>query len=549
VSAPGRGGRVLVRLAMAAAAAAVCSVCLPAPVAAQDAVGASGAEAEPTRLAVSVDYVSAEGLYLAAGADQGVVRGDTVAVFADADGLQPWGYLAFTSVTRRRSVAQAIGGARALIAGDVVFVPLVAPAGGFDEPTRTASPDGLRAGQVAPLRQDARGVRLSGRLAFDLDARETRTAWSGDLFGETHRRFATPTTRLSLSATHLPSGISLRANVRASYRYDELHAGPPPLSLRAYELAAVRDFDLAQVMVGRFANPYESYSAYWDGLLLRVGRARGLGVGIVAGFEPTLHNEGPSSALPKLTGFADFSGRGGGWRYDTDLSVHLLRPTKPDGWSYAGWSQRLTLGRVRLSQRLRVDGGLDGRTVSLGDLRLRASVDVAGPLRLRGGYGRSRAARCAWGAFMLGPAGTLDGPVREEAGIGLDLLGRGAWASFDGSRTRREGAGAGLSVSGTGGLQLGRLQLLASGRRWARGEAESLGFSPGLAADVGPAHWRLGYRFYRTSGAYGAVESHAGEAQVGFVVARGIQMNLRGEQQWGANLTGTRVRLSLWRSF
>jgi hypothetical protein len=46
----------------------------------------------------------------------------------------------------------------------------------------------------------------------------------------------------------------------------------------------------------------------------------------VAGVEPSRFNEGVSGDLPKVTGFADFRMRGASWRYDTDVSYHLLRP-------------------------------------------------------------------------------------------------------------------------------------------------------------------------------------------------------------------------------
>ena len=44
--------------------------------------------------------------------------------------------------------------------------------------------------------------------------------------------------------------------------------------------------------------------------------------------------------VAKLTAFADYAYRGANWRYDTDMSVHALRPEAGEDRLYAGWSQR-----------------------------------------------------------------------------------------------------------------------------------------------------------------------------------------------------------------
>lgn len=501
------------------------------------------------RVPVTVDYVSVDGIYLPIGADQGVSTGDTIAVFSDATAEVPSGSLIFVSVTRRRSVARAID-PLTLGLGDVVFLRLATFASAGAPTTTPRDAVTPRAPRALGARTSSTGPRVSGRIAMDFEARETRTAWTGDLFGETRRRFATPTTRLSFLATQLPGGLQLRANLRASYRYDELDVGPPPTSIRAYEVALTKAFDAVPVefTLGRFGNPYESYSSYWDGILLRIGRRTGLGVGVVAGFEPSRHNEGFSNALPKLTGFADYAMRGDTWRYDTDVSFHLLRPTNGD-LSYVGWSQRLAAGPLTLSQRLRVDGGVEGRSWSLRDMRLRAGVGVSGPLRLRAAYGRSRPGVYVPVDILTGPFVELTGPAREEISLGVGLTGQRGSLSVDAGRTQRDGTDAGLSVSGQAGLRLRGIQLLLSGRRWQRADAESLGLSPAVGFGIGRTEWRVGYRLYRTVGGFGAIETHAANAQLSTRIGDVFRVTARSEQQWGANLSGTRLQLGIWRSF
>lgn len=499
---------------------------------------------EAVRVAAAVDYVGADGIYLTVGSDQGAVLGDTVDVFADSLGSPPVGRVVLSSVTRRRSVAQALPGTRRFATGDALFVSLVPPIA-----IATSSSPTAPVPAVAPRAErssaSTSGVSLSGRLSLDLDARETRTEWGGDLFGEARRRFATPTTRLSLQASRLPGGVVLTASLRASYRYDDLSVGPPPLSLRAYELSAVKSFQAPLiVMLGRFSNPYERYSAYWDGVLVRVGRESGLGVGVVVGYEPDRHDEGFSTDLPKVTGFADYSGRGGSWRYDTDLSVHYLRPSGSPHQSYAGWSQRLALGPFDVSQRVRLDGGLDGRTWSMSDVRFRAGIDVVGPLRLRGTFGRSR----AWSGLPAGVLADPLGPTREETTVGVDISGSRASASVDGGRTRRDGTDAGWSLSGTLGLRAGAGGISVAGQRWTRGAAESMSLSPTIDARIRGLDWRAGYRFYRTD-LVRAATSHVTHAQVAFDLSEVLHLTLRGERQWGAQLSGTALRVSMWRSF
>jgi hypothetical protein len=520
-------------------------------------VGVGSPLAAQERVAVTIDYVGAEGVYLAVGAEHGLSAGDTLDVYADSLASTPAGRLALQTVTRRRSVAHVLDPTWAPTRGDVVFVVLPAAgsvpgaaAGGAAvvgaQPARAAGEPvaGGTAGAVQAAGGGDGGPRIDGRIALEVEARETRTSWTGDLSGETRRRFATPTTRLSLTISDLPGGFAVRTNVRASYRYSELASGPPPTSVRAYELAAIKTFDRAPVelRLGRFYNPYESYSTYFDGAMLRVGRPTGLGAGVAAGFEPTRANEGVSSELPKLTGFIDYGVRGRGWRYDTDASIHLLQPDGLDDRLYAGWSQRLGLGPLSLDQRLRVDRLEPSGEWTISQLRVRGTVRVAGPLRLRAAFGRIDTG-------LLSPFAIGSGPRRDELSGGLALYGRAGSATVDVGRMEWEGDDQGLSVAGSAGLRLGAGLLRVSGRHWQRGEMESLSVAPGLSFPVGALRTNLTYRFYRTDSYYGRLESHAAEANGTFPFARDYQLTARGQYQWGPNLTGTRVQLGIWRRF
>jgi len=508
-----------------------------------------GSAVAQERTSVVIDYVSVEGVYVAVGTQQGLSTGDTLSIFADSVMAVPIGRLVFTSVTRRRSVARIVEPSLEVTMGDVLFLELGAPSPA-PEPGLQAAP--LAAAETetpsdapAALRVGNAGPQMSGRLSLDVDARESRTSWAGDLPGETVRRFATPTARLSLQITDMPGGWTLRTNLRASYRYSELDVGLAPASVRAYEVAAIKSLESVPVefRLGRFHNPYESYSAYWDGLLVRVGGVRGLGGGVAAGFEPNRFNEGFSSERPKLTGFVDFAARGRSWRYATDVSVHAVRPESIAlDRTFAGWSQRLSAGPLTLSQRLRIDRSADTGSWSLLQLRLQAAVAIAGPLRLRSAYGRSRP-----GAFHESFDPTW--PSREEISVGLGLYGPRASVSIDGGNTRWEGDSDGRSLSGHAGLTLQGVTAALSGRYWQRADMESFGASPSIAFMVGRARARIGYRFYETKTVSRTFASHGADLQLSAALSRSLRVTLRGRQQWGTNLAGTGISVGVWRTF
>jgi hypothetical protein len=155
-------------------------------------------------------------------------------------------------------------------------------------------------------------------------------------------------------------------------------------------------------------------------------------------------------------------------------------------------------------------------------------------------------------SFSGSPKTVIDaaaGPVREEGTVGLDVLSGSASASMDVGRTRRDGTSAGVSMSGSVGLRFGGGGIQIWGQRWSRGVAESLSVSPSIDGILGSVTWRAGYRYYRTDAGLGALVSHAVEAQAGFEVTTDLHLSVRAERQWGEHLSGTALRVGLWRSF
>jgi hypothetical protein len=334
-------------------------------------------------------------------------------------------------------------------------------------------------------------------------------------------------------------------NVRASYRYSDVVAISPERSVRIYNVTAIKTFDNAplEFRVGRFYNPYEPYSAYWDGALVRVGGRTGPGIGVVAGFEPLRGNEGFSQDVAKVTGFADYSARGRSWSYSTDVSFHVLRP-KLDGFpdqTFAGWSQQFRLGRLSVNQRLRMDRATDSGTWTLAQVRVRAGFAVAGPVRLNVAYSRMRP-----GLFRgLLPALS---PEREEITAGFSIFQGMKSLTFDAGTTQWADEGRGLSLSGSASVDVGPLQFYASGRHWSRTGMRSIAAAPGLGFTWGWVTTRLGYQRYETKSTE-TLTSQSGTVEFTARPTRGLWITLGGEQQWGGNYEGTRIRFSVGRSF
>jgi hypothetical protein len=522
---------------------------------------------EQPRIALVVDYVGEEGVYLAAGTDQGLRAGDVLQVFPSSERTaQPLGRLVVVTTSKKRSVAKILPPEFALERGTTLYT--VRPRSPVEEetpepaavrPSEAEAAAAARSAQAARRSREARtggassprvatnrSPRVSGRLTMDVDARETRTSWAALTSGKIVRRFVTPTTRLTLKASNLPGGWTLQANVRGSYRYSDGGVFSSPQSFRFYGLSMSKTFETLplRVRLGRFSNPYESYSAYWDGALVRVGGTSGPGVGVVAGYEPSRYNEGISTTRPKVTAFADYSVRRGRLRYSTNLSYHVIRPTDAAflDRTFVGWTQRIGISRFTFDQRVQLDREPVTGTWTLARLRLRGTLRLSDRVQLRGGIGRSKPS-------YLRPASLLvEGERRDQENVGVTITGSRGQISVDVGATEKQGQQRGVSISAAGSWRSGRVQLYGSGRRWKQGDASSISVVPGMGYRWGTLRMRAAYQFYRTSGLQ-SLQSQSFELTFSRPIRRGLHATVRAQQQWGSSFTGTRLRMSIARVF
>jgi len=515
--------------------------------------GLGAQEPVEVRVLALVDYLAGEDLYLAVGTDHGILPEDTLPAY-DGEGPEArrLGLIRIVSATTRRSVANIVGEAFALERGSPVYlgVPVDRLAGDPEIAAARVAPaagGGVEGSGAQARSASARSPRLDGRVSLDYDAFRTVTRWGEEGSEEHTRTFNTPTFRLQARARNLPGGFNLGTGVRISHRMSSDDLVRPVTSTRIYQLDLEKRFEAVplEMHLGRFHSPFDEFSGYWDGLLLRVG-PRGIGGGVAVGFEPRWSNEGFGDQRPKALGFLDFDARGDRVTYSGAVSFLGIRPRDglPDRTS-VGLSQRLRVGRAWLHQRLEVDQDPSGSEWNLTRLQLDGSLSLAGGLEAFGGWRR-------WRYLPLWSPGEALGPEEDRAHVGLSLWGRAGGGSVDFSLDRSQDGESGRMVSGSfflmrlpwPGLGLG-----ASASYWTREDDSSLLLSPEIRASLGSATLRGAYRFYRTVTGFGEIPTHFTDASLTFPLGGGLSVRLQGSTQWGGGLSSNRVFASIWKGF
>jgi hypothetical protein len=516
--------------------------------------GVLGQEIPETRVLAVVDYVAGADLYLAVGTDHGVRPSDTLPVYdGEGDGAQLLGLFFVLSATEKRSVANVLGEGFPLDRGSLVYLGV--PTARLEELRDAASAaavvaagaggeDRARAGEV---RAPSPPLRLHGRVSLDYDAFRTVTRWGEDSTEEEARSFNTPTFRLQARGQNLPGGFNLGTGIRVSHRMSSDDLVQPVTSTRFYQLDLEKRFDQVplEMHLGRFSSPYDEFSGYWDGLLLRVG-PRGLGAGVAVGYEPRWSNEGFSSDRPKLSGFVDFDARGEAVAYTGSVNFLGIRPADglPDRTS-VGLSQRLRVGRAWIHHRMEVDRDPTGSEWNLTRLQLDGSVTLAGGLGAFAGWRR-------WRALPLWDPEAVLGPREDRGHVGLSYWGRAGGGSIDFSVNRPEVGDGGRTVSGSFFLTrtpVPGIGLGASASRWSRGEDSSLGLAPQLSLSAGPVSFRGTYRYYNTLRSVGEEKTHFTDVSFTVPMGSGVYLRLLGSTQWGEDLTSNRLYASVWKGF
>jgi hypothetical protein len=467
------------------------------------ALAAPRAEAQDQGLRAVIEQIAGSDVYLSVGSEAGLAASDTVQAYRDGDG-EYLGALRVVAVSASRSVVTFLDRPFPLTRGTVLQLrftaaPAAAPAAAAAAPA-----------VQTPTRS---GPRVRGRFSLDFNGMQSTTTWMSNVEERVERRFASPSMSLRLVATQLPGGLTFETTGRATYRYSDPEIVQPDLSVRVYQVSIAKEFDNApiQFRLGRFYNPYELYSGYWDGALLRVG-GRGFGVGVVAGFQPDRANEGPSTDLPKYTAFADYAVGRRTVRYTGDLQVD--RDPELSEW-------KLTRARVT------------------------AAVPLARGFTLNGRYVHDR-------PYFLFRTTDLLPFARDQVGGGFDWFGGNASFRADVTANRFDEGGWSMSYGGSFGFQrtgiLG-LGLNAGGTYWTLEGSTALQAFGDLTRRFGRVDVRGSYQFYRTEWDPTVVVTHTGGLSLTVPLGARVYTMLQARTQQGANLVSNSIQFSLWTSF
>jgi len=520
--------RALTLRPWAPAAAALALVLLAGP-----------ARAQQTRVPATVDYLAGTAIYLAVGADEGIVANDTLTVYATADG-EPIGRFLVVSATATRAVVEFLGAPFPVTRG----ATLLLEPGGVARGAAAAA----RAEPARPQRRPAgRRPSLHGRVALEANAFESETRWESNEPQSARRRFATPALGLRAVAADLPGGFSLKTNLRALYRYSDPDIIDPAWAVQVYEASVATASADAPVYVeaGRFINPYTSLSGVWDGALLHVG-GRGLGIGVAAGFEPERGDQGVSTTLPKYAAFVTYDVGSGPVRYATDLSVHHVRPRNGlPVHTYGGWSQYLRVRRLRLGSTLQADRNPLTSGWEITRLQATASLPVVPGLELRGRLSVYQPYQ-RWQTADPFPF------RRDQAGGGLYFWGPRGSISADLTAARLEGGETSLTYNGAFSLlrtPVFGLDWSVSATYWDQDAFSALYGTVGLGREFGRVTTRASYQLYRTGDADLRTVSHSGDLSLSVPLARRVYATVQGRLQRGDNLWTNGLFVGLWSAF
>ncbi len=299
---------------------------------------AGPARAQEPRAAV-VTQVAGQNLYLDAGREAGLTAGDTVGVRRTALGPQV-GLFAVIGATRTTAVVTYAGAPFPLTRGDTVYLGVRAPVA--PAPVAAAARPAPVAARVTPSLTGAMGVEMAGTHTTTLGLGADPVTSSQD--------FATPALRLRADLDDPAGHRRLTVNLRAERRVGPTGLFDPATSIRLYDIHLDQGAGPARFTVGRFLSDFDHASGFWDGGALRVGRERGLSLGMAGGFEPVRTNEGFSTDLLKYAGFLNLRARAPGVRYDGGVSFTRRQPRGGGAVaSILDVSQRLDAGVAHLS--------------------------------------------------------------------------------------------------------------------------------------------------------------------------------------------------------
>ncbi len=488
-----------------------------------------------------ISQIAGQHLYLDLSIE--LAPGDTLVLH---DGASPEHLLVVVASDSTRAVATFAGQPFALTRG-VSLSFTVRPGAAVVDQQRPAGPTPYQQASSGH-RPRAKPVLVSGRLLLTMDGQRTRTEGLGADPEVVEREFATPVAALRLGLAQLPGGMELDANLSASHRYVSGDLIQPQTLVRVYQLSLTKSFASLPLMfrLGRFYNPYERFSGYWDGGLVYLGGS-GIGGGLAAGFEPQRANDGFSSSFPKAALFLKASGRAGATGFRSDLSLHRVfaRDTTP-AHTFAGWSVTGYSGRAYLNTSLQVDRNPESNRLAVTRLLASLELPAGRTLTLRAGLSRRQ-------PYLLGPAIQVMPFRRDRLSGGLVYRNRALSLGAELAWSQQDGLNSLMSYSGN--LRVYRLiaglGLSLSGSHWTASGPGERGYLLSLRGDrdLGQFDARAGYQYYRSEFAGVTDQSHLVDGGVRTMLSGNTSVELGIRIRRGERLRSDGLSASIWWAF
>jgi hypothetical protein len=299
------------------------------------------------------------------------------------------------------------------------------------------------------------------------------------------------------------------------------------------------------ITAGRFYNPYEIFSGFWDGMMLRVG-SRDHGIGLIAGFEPVRSNEGFQTDLPKYSAYTYREFETGIFKSTTELDVTTVIPTvNLENHIYAGLSQQFMVSRHRISVRLQADQNPVDNQWTFSQVMVRGMAALTNQLQVYGTYNRRQPYR------MYSPI-TPIGYIRTSITGGAQFHYGSVSVGSDLSRITSELSPTAYSISGyaqANRTRLWDLDFSVNANYWFNETYTTLRLSPGISRNFNTLYLALGYEFYQTDFFSGQYQTHTGTLSAMLSISPHwyVQTNLR--SSYSELLINNSLQFSIWRSF
>ena len=214
--------------------------------------------------------------------------------------------------------------------------------------------------------------------------------------------------------------------------------------------------------------------------------------------------------------------------------------------SYAGLTQTLRTGPIRLRHSMTVDRDPTDDSWRVSRFLLGASVPIAGGLAAHARYSLREPYRVEDVVPMT--------YRRDRGNVGLTYSFSGSIVGADVTANDVTEDGIGKSWTYSGWFSVPRTSL------WELGFTGNASYRdrdgdrivyvvPGLTRRFGPTFARLTYTYYRTDEPAAAFTTHSGDLSVDFPLARRLRGTLAGRIQRGAQLDANSIYVSVWWAF